>query len=769
MEFPKGVDELMAWAVTEATSAKAEAVEPAHLFVAACKIGQSRLAEALRAEGIEPVTLYRRIRDAAYGNSTKAEGGPARVSGRVWRILDNAIGRAEAFKREYQTTEVMISLLKHPDSSLRKAFESENLPVDNLVVFLEKSDSTSAAVEPTLLVDTSPTIPPSSRPQTPTIDRFGKDYTALARAGKFDPVIGRRDEIKQVVRMLLQKQKNSPVLVGEAGVGKTSVIEGLALKLAAEDAPADLREWRIVELVLSSLVAGTTFRGEFEERLQQVIKEAESDPQLIIFLDELHTLVGAGSVGGSLDASNILKPALARGRIRMIGATTPDEYRKHIESDSALERRFQPVRIAEPTPEQAREILDGLRGTYEAHHHLEITNEALDAAVELSVKHLPDRKLPDKARDLIDRAAVAKRFLSFTPGLPANPDQQRVTRDDVAQVVAQWTGIPVERLTTNEQLRLLGMEDALRKRVVGQDHAIKALAQQVRTAMSGLSDPARPYGVFLFTGPTGVGKTELAKALAEFLFDDERKLIRFDMSEYMEKHSVSKLIGSPPGYIGHAEGGRLTDAVHENPYSVLLFDEVEKAHPQVSDIFLQIFDDGRLTDSHGRTADFRHTVIILTTNFKGEEERRAIPGFHSSGAEGKGSSVELSAEAMRHQLLARFRPELVNRISHVIPFHSLGETEIRAIIDKLVARIQQRLGGQQIDLQLAPAAYEALMKIGYKPEWGAREMERVIEERIVQPLARGLMAGQFASGEKIFVITAADGLALSKEEQRVKI
>jgi ATP-dependent Clp protease ATP-binding subunit ClpC len=771
MELPKGVEELMAWAVAEATSAQAEAVEPAHLFVAACKLAQSRLAEALQAAGIEPVSLYRRVRSAAYGNSAKAEGGPTRVSGRVWRILDNAVGRAEALKREYHSVEVMISLLKHPDSALRKAFESENLPIDILVQYLEQSELKTVVADPTLppeIPPTIPTMPPSSRPPTPTIDRFGKDYSALARAGKFDPVIGRRDEIKQVVRMLLQKQKNNPVLVGEAGVGKTSVIEGLALKLADAEAPADLREWRIVEVVLASLVAGTTFRGEFEERLQQVIKEAESDPQLILFLDELHTLVGAGSVGGSLDASNILKRALARGGIRLIGATTPDEYRKHIENDSALERRFQPVRISEPTPEQAREILSGLRSTYEAHHHLEITNEALDAAVELSVKHLPDRRLPDKARDLIDRAAVAKRFLSFTPGLPLNPDQKRVTRDDVAQVVAQWTGIPVERLTTSEQLRLLGMEDALRKRVIGQDHAIDAVSQQVRTAMSGLSDPMRPYGVFLFTGPTGVGKTELAKALTEFLFGDERKLIRFDMSEYMEKHSVSKLIGSPPGYLGHDEGGRLTDAVHENPYSVLLFDEVEKAHPQVADIFLQIFDDGRLTDSHGRTADFRHTVIILTTNFEGEEERRAIPGFHG-GAEARASkqTAEGSAEAARQQLLARFRPELVNRISHVIAFHALGEVQVRAIIDKLFERTQRRLGDKQIVLQVAPAAYDILMKIGYKPEWGAREMERVIEQQIVRPLAQGLMDGRFAAGEKVFVIIANEGLALSKEVQRV--
>src|ERR1700730_4857045 len=393
MELPKGVDDLIAWAVAEATNAQAEAVEPAHLFVAACKLGPSRLSEALQSEGIDPKVLRRRVRATAYTTSTQASGGPTRVSGRVWRILDNAVGRAEALKRESQTVEVIISLLRHPDAALKKVFEGENLPVENLVRYLEKSGVDAEAEEqklpsinpaPTTQPPTTHLTHPTTHSPTPTLDRYGKDYTALAQEGKFDPVIGRRDEIKQVVRILLQKQKNNPVLVGEAGVGKTSVVEGLALRLVAADAPTDLREWRIVEVVLSSLVAGTTYRGEFEERLQQVINEAESDPQLILFLDEIHTLVGAGSVGGSMDASNILKPALARGRIRLIGATTPDEYRQHIEDDSALERRFQPVRIVEPTPEQAREILIGLRGTYEAHHRLEITNQPIDAALELT-------------------------------------------------------------------------------------------------------------------------------------------------------------------------------------------------------------------------------------------------------------------------------------------------------------------------------------------------------------------------------------------------
>lgn len=760
MELPKGLEELMALAVTEATHAQAEALEPAHLFVAACKLNQSPLSAAWQSAEIDPKALRRRVRVVAYGTNARSNSGPTRLSSRVWEILSNATGRAEALKRELPTVEVMISLLRHPDAALTQIFAREKLPVEKLVQYLEGSGVEAAVDEQTLA---STGLMRGQHPPTPTIDRHGKDYTVLAQAGKFDPVIGRREEIKQVVRILLQKQKNNPVLVGEAGVGKTSVVEGLALRLVAPDAPAELREWRIVEVALSSLVAGMKYRGEFEERLQQMIKEAESDQQLILFLDEIHMLVGAGASGGAMDAANILKPALARGRMRLIGATTPDEYRQHIENDSALERRLQPVRIEEPTPEQAREILMGLVSTYEAHHKVEISSEAIDAAVELSIKHIPDRRLPDKARDLIDRAAVAKRFLSFTPATAAEADRPRITRDDVAHVVAEWTGIPVERLTADEQLRLLGMEQALRKRVIGQDHAVEAVAHLVKTAMSGLSDPTHPYGVFLFMGPTGVGKTELAKALAEFLFGDERQLVRFDMSEYMEEHTVSKLIGAPPGYIGHDQGGLLTDAVRQTPYCVLLFDEVEKAHPRVSDIFLQIFDDGRLTDSRGRTADFCHTVIILTTNLNDANEHQSMQGFRPDDPADTGSSQEheLSPEDVRTLLLSRFRPELINRFSRIIQFHRLGTDQVREIINKLIARVQERVADKNIELYLVPSAHDALMEVGYKQEWGAREMERVIEQLVVQPLAQGLLTGNFKAGEVIYVVSDGEGITLT--------
>lgn len=767
MELPKSVEELLTVALSEASNSKSEALEPAHLFVAACRLENSPLIQALEAQNIAAKALRRKVRSIAYGTEQQSGDETQRISNRVWRIFDNAKGRAEALKHELSIVHLTAALLRHPDSALQRVFDVENLPVRELIDYLEQvnaSGRVSAAFDSTIHM--------GDHPATPVLDKFGQDYTALARAGGLDPVIGRRDETKQVVRILLQKQKNNAVLVGDAGVGKTSIVEGLALRVVAGDAPAEIRNWRIVELSLSAMVAGTKYRGEFEERLQQVIDEAESDHRLILFLDELHILVGAGQASGSMDAANILKPALARGRIRLIGATTPDEYRNSIEKDSALERRFQPVRLDEPTMEETRRILTELRNTYEAHHQVEITDEAIDAAVELSVKHLPDRRLPDKARDLIDRAAVAKRFITFSANPAAKTDDKRVTRQDVAQVIAQWTGIPIEQLAGNEPARLLDLENVLGQRVVGQDHAITALANAIKTAMSGLSDPSRPYGVFLFLGPTGVGKTELAKALAEFLFGDEDRLIRFDMSEFMEEHSVSKLIGAPPGYVGHDEGGALTNAVRKQPYSVLLFDEVEKAHPRVLDIFLQLFDDGRLTDSHGHTADFRHTVIIMTSNLQNAEKNRPIPGFRPAvrADEVEAAGDNSKPDKIRELLLQRFRPELINRIDQVIQFNRLGPEQLRLVIDKIMSRVRQRIGEKRIELKLSPAAFDVLLKLGFQSEVGAREMERVIERNIVQPLAQGMLAGDFDDGDHILIDARGDEIVLMAEATtRIKV
>jgi ATP-dependent Clp protease ATP-binding subunit ClpC len=774
MELPKEIEKLIGYAASEASFAGAEALEPLHLFIAVCKLKDALIIRSFEAAGVSDLqALRRRVRAYAAEVCLKKEGGPHRVSGRVLNILDQARLRAISAGRSVDPGYLLMALLDHADRDTRQVIEREKLPTANLIAQLGRireqenfeKDPVGAGVTPP---ERFPA--PAEQPLTPMLDQYGKDYTALVKDGRLDPVIGRREEIKQVARVLLQKQKNNPVLVGEAGVGKTAIVEGLAERAAAETAPEELRRMRIIEVMLSSLVAGTKYRGEFEERLQQIVEEAEADPNIVLFFDEIHTLVGAGSAGGSLDAANILKPAMARGRIRCIGATTAREYRQHIEKDPALERRFQPVRVEEPTREEARAILLGLRDSYEAHHRVKITEEAIDAALDLSIKHLTDRRLPDKARDLMDQAAVRKRFSTFSPqGAEAVGEQQQVTRADIAEVVAAWTGIPVERLSVNEQKRLLEMEAVLRRRVVGQDEAIGVVSNAVRTALTGLSNPSRPFGVFLFMGATGVGKTELSKALAEFLFGDEQRLLRFDMSEYMEEHSVSKLIGAPPGYVGHGEGGLLVEAVRKLPYSVLLFDEVEKAHPRVSDIFLQIFDEGRLRDAQGRMADFRHTVIILTSNLSAGKERKPVRGFvpgkpGPEGADNNDAAGKLSREELQKLLLSYFRPELVNRLTAVVQFRPLGEEQLRGIIDRMVARVQERLSEKDIRLQLTPPAYDALAKIGYKPEWGAREMDRAIEVQVVQPLAQGLLEGKFTPGQVVYVLPGGDGVSLSTSD-----
>lgn len=592
-----------------------------------------------------------------------------------------------------------------------------------------------------------------AKPKKPSIiAQFGRDLNCLAKGGKLAPVIGRKLEMLRIAQTLLQSRKNNIILVGEPGVGKTGIVEGLAQRISQGKVPAELQATRIIELSMSLLVAGTKYRGEFEERMQAVIKEASADSNIVLFLDEIHTLMGAGKAGGSMDAANILKPALARGEIRVIGATTIAEYRLHIEKDAALERRFQKVDIEEPTPEEALDILRGIRARMEEHHGIKISDGAISAAVEWSVRYLPDFRLPDKAIDLLDTACAQARFLTFS----GQSGQSGVDREQIAAVVASRCKIPVGTLTEDEGQRLRSMEEALGKRVKGQDAAIKTVSEAVRLSRTGLGNPNRPVGSFLFVGPSGTGKTELAKALAEFLFHNESNLMRFDMSEFMEEHSVSKLIGAPPGYKGCNEEGQLTGKVRTRPYSVVLFDEIEKAHPRVLDIFLQIFDEGTLTDANGRKCSFRNAVIILTSNLgSGELTAKREMGFGAKAEDAAEIQARMD-ERIKSAIKNHLRLELVNRLSSIVQFHQLTKDNIREIVEKCLAALNARLADREITVSLSPEVVDLIVKEGFSPEYGARELERTIERLVSKPLAEDILAGSIKPKEAVVAGIAND-------------
>ncbi|NLC38454.1 MAG: ATP-dependent Clp protease ATP-binding subunit, partial [Clostridia bacterium] len=638
---------------------------------------------------------------------------------------------------------------------------------------------------------------------TPTLDSFGRDLTSIAREGNLDPVVGRQKEIERVIQVLSRRTKNNPVLIGEPGVGKTAIAEGLAQMIVDNKVPETLANKRVVTLDMANLVAGSKYRGEFEERMRKIIEEIRAAGNIILFIDELHTLIGAGAAEGAIDAANILKPALARGELQTIGATTIDEYRKHIEKDAALERRFQPIMVGEPTVEETIEILKGLRDRYEAHHRVKISDEALVAAAKLSSRYISDRFLPDKAIDLVDEAASRVRLemhtappqvkeleaklekirnekeaavnsQEFETAAKLRDEEQKIKsqleqlkkdwndkrgkeeavvgEENIAAIVSSWTGIPVARLEEKETDRLLKLEEILHQRVIGQEEAVKALAKAVRRARAGLKDPKRPIGSFIFLGPTGVGKTELARALAEALFGDEDAMIRLDMSEYMEKHTVSRLVGAPPGYVGYEEAGQLTEAVRRSPYSVILLDEIEKAHPEVFNILLQVLEDGRLTDAKGRTVDFRNTVIIMTSNVgAGTLRQQGRVGF--GGGETEADAYEKMKENIMSELKRTFRPEFLNRLDELVVFHALNRDHIKRIVDLMINELNGRLKEQGLKVEITPAAAEILTDEGFDENFGARPLRRAILRLIEDPVSDGLLEGKFQEGDVII----ADG------------
>ncbi len=633
---------------------------------------------------------------------------------------------------------------------------------------------------------------------TPTLSQFGRDLTVYAMQGKIDPVIGRQKEIERVIQILSRRTKNNPCLIGEPGVGKTAIAEGLALKIATGEVPEMLKNKRIITLDLTGMVAGTKYRGDFEERIRNAIEEVKKAGDIILFIDEVHTLIGAGSAEGAVDAANILKPSLARGELQVIGATTLEEYRKHIEKDAALERRFQPVTVGEPSESEAVDILKGLRDKYEAHHKVKITDGAILAAVKMSSRYIGDRYLPDKAIDLVDEAASRVRLKAFTapPDLKALEDKLKalgeemeaavntqdfeqaaairdeknkiaadlenerklwqeksnrstgeVGEEEIADIVSQWTGIPVVQLTQEESQRLLHMEDELHKRIVGQHEAVSAVARAIRRGRSGLKDPKRPTGSFIFLGPTGVGKTELCKTLAGSIFGDENAMIRLDMSEYMEKHTVSRLVGSPPGYVGYDEGGQLTEKVRRRPYSVVLFDEIEKAHPDVFNMLLQILEDGILTDSQGRRVDFKNCIIIMTSNVGAKliaQSGSGTLGF--APAEAEAMSEKRIREAVMGELKNVFRPEFINRVDDIIVFHQLGKDDINEIAKRMLASLSKRVKELEINLEFSQEAIEAIGKAGFDPVYGARPLRRAIQQKIEDKLSEEMLEGKLTAG-----------------------
>ena len=780
-------------------------IDTEHILLALIEQPQGVVTQLLEILKVDPENFKERL-DYILRTSPKANifgGGAGQVfmTPRVKRIIDQANEEANRLKDEYISTEhIFLAILSERNTPAARLLEDLGITRQRVLDAIDELRGGQKVTDP------------KAESRYRTLEKYSRDLTTMAREGKLDPVIGRDNEILRLIQILSRRTKNNPVLIGEAGVGKTAIVEGLSQKVASNDVPEILMGKKVVSLDLGAMIAGSRFRGEFEERLKAAIEEIQrSEGEIILFIDELHTVVGAGAAQGAMDASNMLKPALARGELQCIGATTLDEYHKHIEKDSALERRFAPIYVEEPTVDDTIKMLRGLRDRYEAHHKVTFSDQALVEAAKLSARYVTDRRLPDKAIDLMDEAAAKLRVALYSlpddlkamkteiDRLLKEEEQAGVERDyeraarmkadrlraeeefntqrdiweqehkldeivdvnDIAEVINQWTGIPVSQMMEDERDKLLQMESRLHERLIGQDEAIAAISDAIRRARSGLKDPRRPIGSFVFIGPSGVGKTELAKALAEFMFDDEEALVRIDMSEYREQHTVSRLFGAPPGYVGYEEGGQLTEAVRRRPYRVILFDEVEKAHPEVWNALLQILDDGRLTDGQGRVVDFRNTVLIMTSNLGTEYVNKSgTLGFLGS----MGNADQGNREKIEKALKGTFRPEFLNRIDEIIVFSSLSREDMQQIVELQMQDIQTRLSEHGLLVELTPEAKEWLAGQGYDPAFGARPLKRALQKHVESPLSISLLSGEFKPGDTVLVDIEADEVIFKKKE-----
>lgn len=805
--FTEKANKALNLAIESAEEMRHNYVGTEHILYGLVKEGSGVAATALNECGVTEDALREKL-ESINGTMSLVELTPDDFTPRTKRVLRAAVIISSKTGYTYVGTEhLLLAILSESDSYAVAFLEELGVSVERLAQAVSKgmqggADDGFGGFE-------NESAPNGSQKGGSALDKFGRDLTQAAKNGEIDPVIGREKEIQRVIQILSRRTKNNPVLIGEPGVGKTAVAEGLALEIAKGNVPEILKDKRVVSLDLTGMVAGAKYRGDFEERIKAAIDEVKKSKNTILFIDELHTIVGAGAAEGSADAANILKPSLARGDFQVIGATTLNEYRKYIEKDAALERRFQPVKVGEPTPEQAVQILKGLRDSYEAHHKVKITDEAINAAVTLSSRYIADRYLPDKAIDLIDEGASKVRLASLTS--PDNvkeledeiadyekekasaineqdferaarlrdeqkelqtklddakkkwQEQQKgnsgeVTAEDIAKIVSEWTGIPVVQLTKEESERLLNMENVLHERVIGQSEAVTAIAKAIRRGRVGLKDPKRPVGSFIFLGPTGVGKTELCKALAEAMFGDENAMLRLDMSEYMEKHTVSKLIGSPPGYVGFEEGGQLTEKVRRKPYSVVLFDEIEKAHPDVFNMLLQILEDGRLTDSQGRTVDFKNTIIIMTSNVGARliTEKQSSLGFNSENENAEESEKKDIKELVTGELRKVFRPEFLNRVDDIIVFNKLNKDEIKQIAVKMLKTLENRLDNMNIKISFTDNAISEIADKGFDENYGARPLRRAIQNEIEDPLSEQMLEGKVKDGA-VVTCDFADG------------